>query len=304
MLRRFAFGVVLFAIIASCGRGEGSGSERTSAVVETQTGFADVPGGRLYYEVAGTGDAIVLIHGNAGDRRHWDSQFEALANGHRVIRYDVRGFGRSSVPVEGEAYWDYEDLAALLDHLGIGSAHIGGWSMGSGIAVDFVLAYPEKAKSLISVGPWVNGYLSPAAQEIYDDFGQVGAALVEGGAPAAVDAWMMAPFFATTIRDSAAGAEFRRIATDYSWWALSHPSPLRFLEPSAVGRIAEVKVPTLILTAEHDVPACLEIADLLDESAPDSRKVVMAETGHLMHMEKPDEFNQYLVDFVRSVGGG
>jgi pimeloyl-ACP methyl ester carboxylesterase len=113
---------------------------------------------------------------------------------------------------------------------------------------------------------------------------------------------MQAPFFANTIRDSAAGALFRRIATDYSWWASSHSSPQRFLEPSAAGRIAEIQVPTLILTAVYDIPACLEIADLLDESVPDSRKVVMSDTGHLMHMEKPDEFNQYLVAFVRNVG--
>ena len=289
---------------ASGGNGGDDAGKQTPAAVKVQSGFADIPSGRLYYEVAGSGKALVLIHGNIGDRRHWDHQFEVLARDFRVIRYDVRGFGKSSSPVEREEYSDHEDLAALLDHLGVKSAHIGGWSMGSGIAIDFVLAYPERARSLISVGPWVYGYLSPAVRSIIADSGVVGDALAEGGPTAAVDAWMQAPFFAPTIRDSAAGAQFRRIATDYSWWVFSHSSPQRYLEPSAGGRIAEIEVPTLILTAEHEVPACLEIAELLDQSVPDSRKVVMAEAGHLMHMEKPDEFNQYLVDFISSVGGG
>jgi pimeloyl-ACP methyl ester carboxylesterase len=265
------------------------------------TGFAELEGGRLYYETTGSGDAIVLIHGNAGDRRHWDAQFDALAKEHRVVRYDVRGFGQSSLPVEGEPYSNHEDLAALLDHLSIRSAHVAGWSMGSGIAVDFVLTYPDRMKSLISVGPWVRGYSSPAAQAISADLRLVGAALADGGPTAAVDAWMAAPFFAATIREPAAGARFRQIAADYSWWFFSHQAPKGEPGPSAVGRTAEIHVPTLILTAEHDIPACLEVADLLDLSVLNSRKVILAGTGHLLHMEKPEEFNRHLLDFIETV---
>jgi pimeloyl-ACP methyl ester carboxylesterase len=71
-----------------------------------------------------------------------------------------------------------------------------------------------------------------------------------------------------------------------------------------VGRLADIQVPTLILTAEYDIPACREIADLLDSSVLNSRKVVMPGTGHLLHLEKPDEFNQHVADFIRSVTDG
>jgi 2-succinyl-6-hydroxy-2,4-cyclohexadiene-1-carboxylate synthase len=195
-------------------------------------------------------------------------------------------------------------LAALLDHLGVCRAHIGGWSIGSGIAIDFVLAYPERATSLISVGPWVFGYSSPAAESLVADMGQVAAAIAEGGVEVAAAAWMRAPFFAATIRDSVVAAQFEHIAADYSWWAFTHSSPQRMLEPSAVGRLADIQVPTLILTAEHDIPACREIADLLDSSVLNSRKVVMPGTGHLLHLEKPDEFYQHVSDFIRSVTEG
>jgi 3-oxoadipate enol-lactonase len=274
--------------------------EETPGPRTVQSGYVAVPGGRIWYETAGSGDPVVLIHGNVGDLRHWDRQARLLAPRYRVIRYDVRGYGKSAVPVEGQPYADHEDLAALLDHLHISKAHVAGWSMGSGIAVDFVLAYPQRAASLIAIGPWVSGYLSPAAKTLFADLKPVVAAASQRGTQAAVDAWMAAPFFASTIQDPSARAEFARIASDYSWWAFTHTSPQRPLDPAAIGRLGTIKAPTLILTAEHDIPACREVADLLDSTVPDSRKTVMRGTGHLLHMEKPEEFNQTLTAFLRS----
>ena len=289
------------AVVLSCGD-RGAPRPRTTTTLDSQTGFVNVGGGQLFYETVGVGDAIVLVHGNAGDHRHWDRQISALANTHQVIRYDVRGFGRSSVPIEGESYSDHEDLAKLLDHLNVRTAHVAGWSMGSGIAIDFALAYPERTTSLISVGPWVFGYSSTAANALFADMAQISAAIAEGGKEKAVDAWMSAPFFSATILDPAAGERFREIANDHSFWALSNSSPKQVLSPSAAKRTGEIRVPTLILTAEHDIPACLEIAGLLSETIPDSRKVVMEGTGHLLPMEKPTEFNRHVLDFLKDVG--
>jgi pimeloyl-ACP methyl ester carboxylesterase len=296
--------VIATAIAVSCAEDGGSRGPETTAAIETESGFAEVHGGRLYYELTGSGDAIVLVHGNAGDRRHWDAQFSALAVDYRVIRYDVRGFGESSPPVEGRPYSDHEDLATLLDHLGVKAAHVVGFSMGSGIAVDFSLAYPDRTRSLVSVGPWVFGYSSPTAQSMFADFAQVRAAMADGGAAAAVEAWMSAPFLSAAIIDPAAGERLRQIVDDHSFWAFSHRSPQQPLEPSAAGRTGEIQAPTLILAGEHDIPACLEVAALLDESVPQSRKVIMEETGHLLQIEKPEEFNQHLVEFIDTVSRG
>jgi alpha-beta hydrolase superfamily lysophospholipase len=116
--------VIAMALALSCAEDNRNQAPETAAGIETQSGFAEVQGGRLYYESAGSGDAVVLVHGNVGDRRHWDAQFGALAVGYRVIRYDVRGFGESSLPEEGRPYSDHEDLATLLDHLGVEAAHV------------------------------------------------------------------------------------------------------------------------------------------------------------------------------------
>ncbi|MHC5063463.1 MAG: alpha/beta fold hydrolase [Planctomycetota bacterium] len=269
-------------------------------------GFAEIQGGRLSYDSTGSGDAVVLIHGNAGDRRHWDAQVDALAAGYRVIRYDLRGFGESSLPEENHPYSDHEDLAALLDHLGIEAAHVVGFSLGSAIAIDFTLAYPERTRSLVPVGPWVFGYTSAAAEIMFADFARVSEAMEEGGVAAAAEAWMSAPFLQATIIDPAAGEQLRQIISDHSFWAFSHSSPQRPLQPSAADRSGEIQAPTLVLAGEHDIPGCLEVAKLLDESVPRSRKVIMAGTGHLLQIEKPDEFNQHLVEFLDAVsrGGG
>ena len=269
-----------------------------SKSTESQSGYAELSDGQLFFESKGEGDVIVFIHGNAGDRRHWDLQFEAFSEGFRVVRYDVRGFGKSSLPVEDRPYSDYEDLAELLDCLGVRKAHIAGWSMGSGIAVDFALAYPERTSSLIAIGPWVFGYSSPGEHAMMADMLQIANALAEGGQEAAVEAWMNAPFFSETIVDPGAGERFRRITEDHSFWAFAHRSRRRMLKPSAVGRVEEIEVPTLVLTAKHDTVPCLEIAQLLENSVADVRKIVMEDAGHLLHMEKPEVFNQHLLEFV------
>lgn len=266
-------------------------------------GLAPAPSGEIYYEVLGAGEPIVLIHGNAGDLRHWDRQVGTLAEQFRVIRYDVRGFGRSSDPVENGTYSHFGDVVAVLDHLKISRAHVMGWSMGSGIAFDFALSHPERTLSVISVGPWIGGYSSEATRAMFRDMGPVRRAAREGGSVAAVSAWMNAPFFATTIQDPEAGDFFRYVASGQSFLPSEIESPRISLSPSAYGRIEELEVPLLIVTADHDIPACIETADALGRALPSAVRVTMAETGHLMHIERADEFNSIVMDFLRSVAG-
>ena len=265
------------------------------------TGYVTVPGGRLYYEAQGSGDPLVLVHGNAGDRRHWDLQVSALSRRFRVIRYDVRGFGKSSVPMLDTPYANHEDLLALLDQLRIDRAHLMGWSMGSAIAIDFALAHPERMRSLILVGPWVNGIASPRAQQVFAEFAPIREAKARAGRAGALDAWMNAPFFRATARDSAASARFRAIAAGYSFWHFDHRDPARSLAPAAATRTADIAVSTLVITAEHEIPACLDAAELLEGTIARVRTVVMPAAGHLVQMEAADRFNEIVLGFLSSV---
>src|SRR5262245_39438437 len=111
------------------------------------SGFVDVNGAELYYEMAGAGQALVLLHGGLLDRRMWDGQFEVFAVRYQVIRYDARGYGRSELL--DAPYKHAEDLYGLLRALGIERAALIGLSLGGMIAVDFTLEHPKMVSRLI-----------------------------------------------------------------------------------------------------------------------------------------------------------
>ena len=139
-----------------------------------KSGYLEVNKTRLYYEISGSGDPIVFIHGGFCDLRVWDDQFHTFTRDYKAIRYDLRGYGKSTLPILKEGYKHQDDLKALLVYLGIPKAHICGQSLGGAIAVDFVLSYPEMCKSLIVLGPWIFGYRSPSTKELLSRFDKTG----------------------------------------------------------------------------------------------------------------------------------
>src|SRR5262249_35833275 len=121
-----------------------------------ESGSAPVNGTRLYYEIAGEGEPVVLLEGGQLDRRMWDDQFAAFSRKYRVIRFDVRGFGSSAA--RSGPYHSHEDLFALLEYLHIPSAHLVGLSLGGRIAIDLALTHPEKVLTLVLAGPGLSGF--------------------------------------------------------------------------------------------------------------------------------------------------
>ncbi len=275
-----------------------------------ESGYAEVNSTRIYYEIAGNGTPILLIHGNFGDRRHWDDQFAAFSARHRVIRYDVRGFGKSSVPIEGEQYAHHQDAAALLLHLGVEAAHIVGVSMGAGIATDFVLEHPKMSLSLVSVGPWVVGYQSPAAEELFGAFKQVGSAFLQNGSSTALEEFL-SQMLKGCILNPQVREKLRELGEDYSFWHFSHVDPGETQVSAATAgtarvaaeRLTEIVTPCLIVTSDHDYAACQEIADLLEQTVDHATKAVFADTGHLINMERPERFNRIVLEFIDKSDG-
>jgi pimeloyl-ACP methyl ester carboxylesterase len=130
---------------------------------KTTVGTLTVPDGQIYYEVQGKGKPVVLLHAGGMDSKMWDAQFNDLAQRFRVVRYDLRGFGRSSKPEK--PFHPVDDLYNLLKHLGIKRASLIGLSMGSGVALNFALEYPKMVEKLVLAsmsGPPRN--LPPQAQ--------------------------------------------------------------------------------------------------------------------------------------------
>jgi pimeloyl-ACP methyl ester carboxylesterase len=292
--------LLYFAVDCKQGEEAASTAEATEEI-QIETGYAEVNDTRLYYEVAGSGDAILLIHGNGGDRRHWDEQFEVFAKNYKVVRFDVRGFGKSAMPVEGQPYRCNDDIKALLEFLGISKAHMAGFSLGCGFAVDFVIEHPEMSRSLIAVGPWIFGYISESISEMNSSMADIFNILEKEGKAAAFEYWMNTPSFKESFRDPAVYDRVKEIGKDFNFWHFTHKDPIQYLEPRAAERIDEIELPVLIVTAEFDLKACREMADHLEKTIPNSRKVDLMDAGHVMALEKAEEFNKAILDFLNGL---
>src|SRR3954463_6383416 len=144
--------VVTLALLCVCASARAQAGKHES-------GFAEVNGARLYYEAMGEGTAVVLVHGGLVDSRLWDAQMKPLSKHFRVVRYDIRGYGRSPAPT-GE-YYPHEDLRALLDYLKIDKATLVGLSLGGIVAADFALEQPARVERLVLVGSGLRGDKQP-----------------------------------------------------------------------------------------------------------------------------------------------
>jgi 3-oxoadipate enol-lactonase len=264
----------------------------------SETGFAEVNGAKLYYEVAGEGHPLVLIHGGLVDRRLWDDQFDVFAQHYRVIRYDIRGFGNSDVPAG--PYSNYEDLYGLLKFLGVEKAYVMGLSMGGGIAIDFTLAHPEIVAALIPVAAGVSGFQSSEASR--QKWAEIEKATERGDIAQAVELenrmWTDGP----NRRPEQVNPVVRQRVAEMNThnYALLNPdAPLpQGLEPPAISRLSEIRVPTLIIVGDEDVQDILVIADILEAGIADAKKVIIPGTAHHLNMEKPEEFNQVVLTFL------
>jgi 3-oxoadipate enol-lactonase len=117
----------------------------------------DVDGADLYCEVAEHGPIVVLIHGFTLDTQMWDDQFLPLAKHFQVVRFDMRGFGCSTLPTH-KPYSHVDDLSVMLERLNIGQAYLVGLSKGSAVALDFALAYPQRTQALVLIDMALGGY--------------------------------------------------------------------------------------------------------------------------------------------------
>lgn len=255
-------------------------------------GYASVNGTRLYYEQAGSGPDLVLLQGGQLDLCMWEPQLEAFARHYRVLRYDVRGFGRSGPT--GDPFQHHEDLAALLDALDIDSAHFIGLSLGGRIALDFDLTYPGRVRSLVLSGPGLSGF----AWTDDDSWAAIEQAVALGDARGAAEAWLAHPYMLPSMERPALRAGLRQLALDNArvWTRADSELPL---SPPAVARLDEVRAPTLLLVGTRDVPDIQRIAALLERDVPDLVRVDV-EGGHLLNLEDPARFDELVLEFLAS----
>jgi pimeloyl-ACP methyl ester carboxylesterase len=249
-----------------------------------------------YYQSKGQGHPLVLIHGGQMDHRLWDSQFEVFAQKYRAIRYDLRGFGKSPAPVRPYSY--AEDLQALLRHLRVGKAHVVGLSLGAAVATDFAIVHPESVSALVLACPGLGGFqfTNKASNLQY-----IGEAARDESPEKAAELWLENAFMKPAMENLALQARLRKLSYDNRHCWFINPVLLRRLKPPAAQRLGEVRAPTLIIDADLDVSDIHNIADKLAREIPGARKEMVQGAGHIVNMEKPDDFNRLTLEFLRNV---
>ena len=264
------------------------------------TGTVAVDGAELYYEVAGGGEPLVLVHAGISDSRMWDAQVDAFSQHYQIVRHDMRGFGRSPM-VEGP-YSHHADLRALLDALDVGRASFVGCSMGGGAVIDFALENPERVGALVLVGSAVGGFeFDEGTPEEWDELVAADeAGDLERVSELEVRMWVDGPRRGPDVVDPAV----RDLVREMNLIALQNEAlklgEERELQPPAATRLSQIQVPTLVLVGEVDRTRTLAAADLLEKELPDAQKMVVAGTAHVPNMERPEEFNRLVLNFLTS----
>jgi pimeloyl-ACP methyl ester carboxylesterase len=237
-------------------------------------------------ETRGTAtDPVVLVHGFSFDRALWEPQVSAWATSHRVITYDLRGFGESGTPAEGRGH--VEDLVALLDACGVRRAHLVGLSLGGNISLATAMLHPEHVRSLTLVSTGLPGpsWRGPRPPD------QAHAIAAEHGVASAKRWWLDHEIFART-RATALG---RRILTEmierfpaYQWRDGFAAAPA---VPATADALARIEAPTLVVSGAHDHPEYRALAVRIAREVPRARLLTMADADHLPNLTDADEFN-------------
>ena len=271
-------------------------------MTRSETGYVEYPGTKLYYEVDGDGPALTLVHAGVAHLRMWDAQVAAFKDRYTVIRYDLRGWGKSTTE---DVLWSMrDDLLRVLDHLGVERTHLVGNSMGGSTALDFTLEHPDRVRSLTLVASGISGFqgpedvrtapLEPEMERLYEAKDWLGLAELE------TQMWTDGPGQPATRVDP----EVRRRMVQWnveSYSAEQEADQVQRLDPPAVGRLSEVKVPTLVVWGTFDVTSILTASDKLAAEIPGAKSHVFPEVAHMVSLEKPAEFNRLLSDFLALV---
>lgn len=261
----------------------------------TEQGYINVTDGKLFYQKMGNGPPLVFIHGFCLDHRMWQDQTGFFSDTHTCIAYDLRGFGKSTVPVS--PYSHQTDLNTLLEGLYINEPPVLiALSMGGRVAVNFALSYPEKTRALVLADAAIDGYE-------YKDFKLD--YIYEAGRNRNVDManqlWMTHRIFDPARKDPVVAMRLEEMVLAYSGWHWCNKNPMVALAPPAIKQLQRITAPVLIITGEKDIEDFRDLADAVHKNIPQSLKKEIKEAGHMCNMENPDAFNSLMVNFLDSL---
>jgi pimeloyl-ACP methyl ester carboxylesterase len=264
-----------------------------------KTGYVRTNETRLFYERQGRGfPAVFVSGGGVMDRRCWDEEFESFAKYFSVIRYDVRGIGKSERPKV--AFSHSRDLYELLTFLKIKRAHVIGLSVGGAIAIDFTLEHPEMVDHLVLAASGISDDVKAEANE--QGLTMLSEMTRKQGIESVAQVTVNTPFVISKENETQR-ERIRRIYNDnrdvfesgfpiYSLW---HPTTLL-----ASARLSQIHAPTLVVRGDRDNPAYIKLTDKIASAVSGARKVVIPGGTHFINLDKPKAFAEAVLNFLRS----
>lgn len=268
--------------------------------LNTRSGMAEINGAWIYYETAGEGIPLVMIHAGVADNRQWNNEFAYFAQWYRVLRYDMRGYGKSE-PVDGE-FSHLGDLISLLDHLEFHDPLIMmGCSMGGGIAMDFALKEPSRVKALIMVGSGPSGLELDVPTP--PKFAEAEKAYNAGDLDLLAEIETQIWFDGTNRQPEQVNSTMRKLAYEMNRNALALEARklgkrLPDLPSPAADRLVDIAIPVLVIAGEHDTPYILAAAEVMETKIRSARKVIIGDAAHLPNMDHPEEFQKIVRSFL------
>lgn len=269
---------------------------------DTESGYVEVEGGRLYYEVEGNGPPVALIHAGVAHLRMWDDQVAALRDRYRLIRYDTRGFGRTLC--EDVPYSNVADLEAVLDHFGVADSHLIGLSRGGAIALDFTVARPKRVRSLTWVASGIRGF-EP------DEDGRLQQLWPEMERLENEKDWEPLVELETQVWTDGPGQPQDRVDPDLRarmvQWNLENyraEQPAMQSQPPAVlaaERLDELDVPILAIWGTFDESPVPIAGAKLAAEVKNARSHVFEGVAHMVNLERPAQFNELVGGFLDEV---
>ena len=255
-----------------------------------------INGIRVYYEMKGTGQPLIFIHDFTLDNRMWDDQFYFFSKWYRCIRYDIRGYGQSSLP-GSQSYTFQDDLKSLLFSLDISEPVIlVGHSMGGRVASNFALQYPRFTKALVLADAQIEGY----------DFKEFKLDIIFNSAKQksieyAKRKWFGHNIFAQAKKNKLVSECLWQIIQSYSGWHFVSPNYPEPTNPCAWEQLENIEAPALIMYGDLDLPDFREMSEAAAARIPGAKKRILSNTGHMSNMENPAAFNNELQQFLKNL---
>jgi 3-oxoadipate enol-lactonase len=257
----------------------------------------------IWYDRHGEGPPVVLLHAGVSDSRLWEPQLGSFPQSHTVLRVDLPGFGNS--PFETNPVSFRGAVRDAMDAEGIDRAALVGVSLGGNTALELTLESPERVSALVLVGAGLPDH--EWSEEVRSFFAAEEEALERGDLDAAVDAnlrmWLAGPRRSLEDIDS----DQRELVGEMQKQAFKQQKGhddvrMLRLEPPESERLAEVKVPTLVLTGDEDVADIHRVADRLAAGIPGAERATIADAAHLPSLERPEEFDRIVLGFLARQG--